>query len=250
MFRARPQNTGQVIVVKVGDNRHALARQFRRQRQAFLAMPEGNIPRPYFLDPDLAVMGMQNIPGRSFRSLWSEEAGADLATRAGVWLAAFHRTSLEMRPIDTAPMLRWLGPIARPELPSAHLAGLAKAAEGVPTPHAVIHGDFHAGNLILARDGRTVGFDFQNIKPNLCLRDVFFFLTDAALHGPAPTEAFLAGYGALEHAPAVLRFLDAYLATAAAARAMRSGPVGPRMQARLDVLLPILSGQRGLLAPH
>lgn len=249
VFRAQPMGAGRAIVVKVGGDRALLARQFRRQRQAFRAMPDGTIPRPLFLDPDLPVMGMEAISGRSFREMWSDDTADDLAARAGAWLGKFHQTTREIRPLDTDPMLRWLGKILPPDLGTLHarIVTLAQAAQGTPTPHAIIHGDFHSGNLILAQTGRTAGFDFENTKADLCLRDVFFFLTQAK--APAPCDAFLSGYGDLQHQPATLRFLDAYLATAAAARALNTGQSGPKMRARLNLLLPIAKGQRGLLAP-
>ena len=253
VFRADPVGKGRVLVVKVGTSRIVVSRQFRRQRQVFQAFKDSAqwVPRPMALDDAHPVFIMETVPGHSFRDLWAADAAADLCTRAGGWLAAFHGLSHEMRPLQTAPMLRWLDTLMSDPLRDARarLDGLAAQADGKPAPHAIIHGDFHGGNLMLTPDGRTFGFDFENTKPNLALRDIFLFLTDATLRGAASADTFLMAYGPLNTGPQVLRFVDAYLATAAAARALNTGQTGQKMQARLDLFLPIAHRERGLLTP-
>lgn len=255
VFRAEPMGAGRAVVVKVGANRAAVARQFRRQRQVWRALKDTGhrVPRAMMLDADLPVMIMEHIAGQSLRALWSPPVLADVTLRAGAWLAGFHGISAAQRALETAPMLRWLDTLMSEPLAAARvrLGALATEAEGQAATYAVIHGDFHNANVMLTPGGDIVGIDFENAKPNLILRDIFLFLTDTGgVGGPAPLPAFMAGYGALDMPRAVLRFVDGYLATAAAARALNSGQSGPMMRARLATLLPIANGERGLLAPE
>lgn len=253
VFRANPTGKGRAVVVKIGTDRAAVARQFRRQRQVWRGLQDSgpSVPRPMALDDAQPVFIMEHITGASFRDLWSDDTAPDLCTRAGEWLAAFHSLDLDQRPFATAPMLRWLDTLVSDPLRDARarLNTLAAQAEGQPAPHATIHGDFHSGNLMRTTDGHTVGLDFENTKFNLTLRDLFLFLTNAALRGPIHPGAFLQAYGPLNTSPEVLRFAEAYLATATAARAIITGQKGPKMQARMTLLLPIAMGEDGLLTP-
>ncbi len=269
VFRARPDEGGQTLVVKVfghsDEARRKVTRQFRRQRQVHAALrnAEAGVPRPMYLDDVVPAMVMQNIPGMSFFALWTASRLTELSEHAGRWLSRYHAISETDQLLDTAPMLAWLDRFFA-EHPDAHLLEapgftqarrrvetLARLADGQPVQHSIIHGDYHAANLVLDHSHRVFGLDFENRHHDIALRDAFSFILDVVLNTGADVEecskAFRAGYGLAGGTPPVLRFADAYLATIGWARLGVHAHLRPRRQARLALLERVAMGDSSLL---
>lgn len=208
LFRARPEQGGQGLVVKVVPadliEVSRLAAQFRRQRQAWRSLqdnPRFRVPRAFHLGAAGRAMVMEDARGQTFAQLWAvpqpEATRHEHLHRIGGWIGCYHGISLAEAAFDPAPHLHWIEKLtaeAEPQALSAvapRLAALSHAAEtarGRPALAAITHRDLHLKNLILRPDGRTYGIDLENARTDVALRDLQFVLLDAAARAEAEDQ--------------------------------------------------------------
>lgn len=256
VFRAALAPQGSVIVKVAAPGR--LAAQFDRLSAVHPQMQDGlyRVPRPILHDAALGVMLMEDAWGRSGESLWQEGPSgiARVLAAAGGWLGRYHRLSAAEAGFNPDPHLNWLSKLldsprppdqpipARPAL-EAHLPGLqamADQARNQPVLRCITHRDFHLGNLLVRKHGRTYGIDMENTRRDEGLRDLLHLLCDAARLAADPAEALAAGpalrraYGRSPAAEPVRRFFQAAVAlTLWAGLSGRQGALAPRAAQRL-----------------
>ena len=196
VFRADLAQAGHVIV-KIGDpDRIALAAA--RLAEVYPNMREGRfrVPQVLLHDAGKGALVMEDARGQSAERLFLSGPaglGRTLAS-AGAWIARFHKPNAHMRAFNPDPHLNWLQKQRAAHLDGTRLipdfaafdrtlADLTKSAEatrGQPVLRTVTHRDFHLRNLLIRNLGRVYGIDFENAKRDEALRDLLFFLADAA----------------------------------------------------------------------
>ena len=208
VFRASLGDAGSVVV-KIGDPLR-IAASAARMTETYATMHEGRLRVPQILAHDASAgsLVMEDARGQPAQSLWlSGPAGAARAlAAAGAWIARFHQPNRHMTAFNPDPHLNWLQKRQAehqnhsrviPDFPAfrdalAHLMTQANCARGQPSVRTITHGDFHLRNLLIRNLGRTYGIDFENAKRDEALRDLLFFVADAAkLALPAPTPTSL-----------------------------------------------------------
>ena len=252
VFLAEPEGRGRVFVVKVASSRSGaqrLIRQAVRQRAVWPAMTDGaaRVPQVFRILRDLETTIFAHVPGQSHAAEWTPARSEGLCRAAGEWLRAFHATTAADVAFDPLPMMGWL-PAATPSDLLPRLHGLGQAAVGAPVRMAVLHGDFHGGNIITTA-GASWSFDFENDKPGAALRDALFYLIDAARHGAPLASLGAALFSGLSDPTAapVARFLECHAALAQLGRMPPQGSWGPNATAKAGLLRGIAVGEVSFL---
>lgn len=226
VFRA--QGTPEPAVVKLWSEPLAAraAAQAARQAEVAAALDTGPYRAPAVLrfDPDRRALIMQDAGGPDFCTRLETEAPGTVLADAGRWLRAFHDLTAEPRIFWPRGQVNWIkGLIAavadgqrQPLDPQGFLAaargltGQRAMARGLPATRAVTHRDLTLANLV-AGPGRTVwGIDFENVRADEPMRDVFSLALDALSRGvpEADLKALADAYADTRTAPQVRLFLQ------------------------------------------
>lgn len=252
VFHAVPQGRGRDFVVKLAlsaPEQARLIRQGRRQRTVWQGLQgsDAHVPRLFRLDRSRHVLILEHIPGQPHAAVWSPHTAEAVAQSAGHWLRRFHGLTAQTLPFDPHAMIGWLPKGADRNDP--RLTNLAALAEGLPAQHAVLHGDFHAGNIITTDHG-PYGLDFENDRPGVAWRDAISYLIDATLRGGDPARLGSALAAALHDssAPDVARFVECHAAIAQLARLGPNLGWGPKRTARAALLHALATGQISFFA--
>ncbi|MDJ0823801.1 MAG: phosphotransferase [Paracoccaceae bacterium] len=228
-FRATA--SGEALVVKVwapGEAERA-ARQAERQATLAPLMAEGafRVPGVAFFDAELCVMGMEFVPGDSWRDVWQRGGDLGLLHRAGAWTRALHAQSIRPHKFRPAGHISWLERLMREVevgdrfihdfnafcATADALIATKPQVRALPATRAVTHRDLHLDNLI-GTDQTLWGVDFENDREDEPLRDVFSLGLDAMVYAPAGTDphaiwaALRAGYGDTTTAEPARHFLQ------------------------------------------
>lgn len=180
------------------------------------------IPQVYDLLTDQGILITEWIEGSSLRELllnWrlGPRRALKLLEQAGIWLRRFHAYEpMAARPLDCAAILESL----RKQMDATEsdfarnvkvrtaielLTRLAPEVGRIAIPRVWIHGDFHAGNLMVT-GSRICGIDVSLAHKSEIVRDLAPFLNHMMLLAYHPVglrmlpwrerlaEAFLAGY--------------------------------------------------------
>lgn len=271
VLRVTPAAGGSLIA-KISAEPSRLEAQFRRLTATHPRMKTGllRVPEPLFRDAARGVILMEDGWGQRAETLL-RKGGAPALTAmqaAGRWLARFHALTAREMPFDPAPHLNWLerallaqaaGHRAIPDFAALEshlprLQWLATAAKDQPAIRCITHRDFHLRNVVIRPNGRIYGLDFENEKLDDALRDLLFFLTDAAIHSPQPdvfaaaVGAFHSGYGTPAASPEVFEFFHLFHALSAWAALDESNtPLGPNRLRRLRVLQDLAAAEPAAL---
>ena len=194
-------------------------------------LPATAAPAVAKVDDDAGVIVTTALPGRSLRDLGAADPAAALAGAAGLGRLLRHLGSVE-RPAhlprrdhraELGWVGTWLGRVAD-HLPDVHprlAPGLEVVAEHLdrttPGPLAVVHGDLHDGQVLVADDGALGVLDWDTLAAGEGALDAANVWAHADLrrllgqwpaeHGPAVWQAVLDGW---QPAPAELARADAY----------------------------------------
>ncbi|MGX9355334.1 phosphotransferase [Roseobacteraceae bacterium S113] len=183
-MRARPLKRdgsvvrfGECVAKHVPSGFAAALRAHRQAARVMIGDRRNRMPRVLAWDAARAVILLEFAPGRTLRErLLAGEDPVGLCARVGRWLGAYHSA----RPGDLVPF-ETRGPLRRvpeeaPYMAQAYvreratLAGMAEKLDGQPVARAVLHGDLHAGNLMIAGDVVT-GLDVENTALHPAMRD-------------------------------------------------------------------------------
>jgi aminoglycoside phosphotransferase (APT) family kinase protein len=167
--------------------------------------PEVAVPAPIAYLPDLRALFVEAVEGQVLRVLL--QADPPVAARAGVWLAAFHRSPVTS-PRSCGPdaqvreVERWAG--ESPEL-GRMAAALTEALSSLPDPAQPVHHDYHPAQVVVPPSGPTFVLDLDEAGLGDPAYDVAHFEAHLELlslqwfEGPdgnrAARHAFRAGYG-------------------------------------------------------
>ena len=219
------------------------------------------VPEPLFYDAGLGLLLMEDTWGQRGDVLLVKDAdaAARVLDKAGAWIARFHRLTRFQAAFNPDPHVNWirkaiaghksgLRPIPdceglRALLPD--LDALAEDARGGMVSRAITHRDFHLRNLLIRKQGRSYGIDFENAGRDECIRDLLFFLADCAkVQTATPTQASLRAtaqalrqsYGQPLGDAAVRRFFQVAFAMAAWAGLEDGTPPGPKRRRTIEVI--------------
>lgn len=206
---------------------HRTLEAHRAAAQALAGSPSHNAPRVLSHCEAGSALLLARVPGRLAQSCLEDDwhdpvARTETLAKCGAWLRDFHLARpITPRPCPTFEKLA--GKRLRSGQPRGPSKAVANAAEfshylavlndlssrvqNAPEPYCVIHGDFHAGNLLIA-ETTVSGIDFDNKMPGPSLADLATFLvtyssdfganTEFAKDWPASNmtaEAFFEAYG-------------------------------------------------------
>ena len=264
--------TGCVIRARLGDDHYVVA---KLSAPALLApyanrliavhpqMAQGRnrVPEPLFYDAEQGLILMEDTWGQRADALFlkGDAAAERVLQAAGAWIARFHATSQTQAAFNPDPHLNWIGKAITAHKSGARLIpdcdGLrallpelearAEAARGAMVLRSITHRDFHLGNLLIRKQGRTYGIDFENAARDENLRDLLFFLCDCAkLHLSSPTpeslhamaQSLRQAYGRSPAAAPVRRFFQLAFAMAAWADLDAAAPPGPKRRRAFEVI--------------
>ena len=196
VFRAKIGD-GLTVVVKIADPAR-MAVACARMIDMHAIMGEGRFRVPQLLHHDAAtgLVVMEDARGQSAAQLSASgpKGLARALSFAGGWIARFHQTGSHMGRFNPDPHVNWLHKqeathldrsrhipdFAAFQLALVRLKIAAQAVRGRAILRCVTHRDFHLRNLQIRNLGRTYGFDFENTKRDEALRDLLFFIADAA----------------------------------------------------------------------
>lgn len=262
LFRADLGDAGKAVLKVAAPDRLNSSATRLIETHPLMQTGRYRVPQPLHYAPTTGVLIMEDARGETAQSLWLR--GGDDATRAlqsaGGWIAAFHKLSRNQAAFNPDPHLNWLRKAI-----AAHLSGtrripkfdtlaqlvpqieaLAEAARNTQSLRCVTHRDFHLRNLILRKLGRCYGLDFENGARDEAMRDLLFFLTDAARLAPdqpapsalrAMASSLGAAYGRPPADPAArLFFQRCFALNGWAALDEMTGPLGPKRLRQLKVL--------------
>jgi thiamine kinase-like enzyme len=164
----------------------AILGELHRHFQAFEKL---TAPAPLYLSPNGAFFVMRYLPGRTatlaVRETKNAKSTGQVFRRAGHWLNALHKykngsqarfwPNWMVEAVDEAIIA---GPQAKPAdygRMRDSFRSQTRAMRGRSDLKVFCHGDFHATNLILNREG-THGFDFTEVSEKLAIYDIADFL--------------------------------------------------------------------------
>lgn len=172
-------------------------------------------PRALLWQPDFGLHWQSALPGRDLLDFAPTEI-ARLSPRLGAQLAALHHTrvstsreltreALHERLTQVVRDVGYVLPAARDTLRRAQALLLAGLKELPCVPHATLHGDLHARNILVA-DGLPGLIDLDGLRAGPAVLELGAWIADgmyhALLHGEPPSRdrdawnALLAGYQA------------------------------------------------------
>ena len=201
------------------DDGALVSRSLSLLRECF-ADRDVSVPAVVAYLPEVRALFMEAVNGDILRDTLRHDQST--ATRAGAWLAAFHRSSISnAHECGPAKMGRAVERWTRETPALAGLtAELAAALAALPDPALPVHFDYHHSQLLLVPGGPIVGldldeagigdpaFDVTHFEAHLTLLALQWF-GDPDRFAPA-RDAFRSGYSAVaplpEHQPALTAF--------------------------------------------
>lgn len=199
----------------------------RGAARALAEAPMHKAPRVLTYCEGGSALLLARVPGRLAQTCLEDDrldpvARSATLARCGAWLREFHLARSEQSQ-GLPPFEELVGKRLRSGQPRgaakqiansdafSHyldvLRELSHRCHGAPQPYSIIHGDFHAGNVLIAEE-IVSGIDFDNKMPGPSLSDLANFLvtyaadfgenTDLAKDWPVSNmtaEAFFEAYG-------------------------------------------------------
>ncbi|GAA4217452.1 aminoglycoside phosphotransferase [Sagittula marina] len=176
---------------------------------------------PPILFQQNTILAMPHLGGPDLATLW-QKADASVAVEAGTWLRAYHALTLRRFPFRPAGHVKWLARLLDqadsgerhiPDQAAFRQAAnrtreYAEAARKQKATRAVTHRDMTLSNLV-RDETRVLGIDFENMREDEPLRDLFTLALDIATIGNVSSLASLrAAYADRHTAPPVRLFLQ------------------------------------------
>lgn len=178
---------GQSIAIKSHDSRLRNRSEFHALRKLHEAAPDSIAP--IYLARDFKYYAMEWLEAPLLSAALGRGDHAERITQAGAWLAGLHAHAAPRRFLETRlpnlqisglDLSRFRSPRPGSEatrLASGRLRQRLRKAPLAKGPRAVLHGDFHAGNLFVLPD-RVIGFDREDDGTGLTFLDSARFLVD------------------------------------------------------------------------
>lgn len=218
-------NSAHSLILKIyrqgATSEQAPGLQFRALERLEKSAPQIAAPRAIAFDADKRAILMERIDGSPIKKAFWLQAFKpttrnNIVREIGKWLRAFHEIShIADQPLDGAKLARKLATQQQKHQQSGQNSSLMHGIKSfsdiatkleVPTPHALLHGDFTTSNVLIGDNG-PVGIDMWGSRMGPVFEDAARFISYAGINTPyalsptpwhpdaALTQSLAAGYG-------------------------------------------------------